>query len=130
MTALVAVHRDNGVHALNVLTAALRADARFAAMPIVFAKTNEEVIAHARRLEKCVVAWSFYSPECVNVVAELLAVKRALEGADALHVAGGVHASAEPVATLRAGFDLVALGEGERTILDLFHALDTGRDLR
>jgi len=37
----------------------------------------------------------------------------------ALHLAGGVHASAEPLQTLRAGFDLVAVGEGESTAVRL-----------
>ncbi|NUO52557.1 MAG: TIGR04013 family B12-binding domain/radical SAM domain-containing protein, partial [Polyangiaceae bacterium] len=47
-----------------------------------------------------------------------------------VHIAGGVHATAEPAQTLRAGFDLVALGEGERTIIDLVLAKAAGTDPR
>ena len=130
MTALVAVHRDNGVHALNVLAASLRADARFSGLPIVFAKTDEEITAAARAHERPIVAWSFYSPEAAKVAADLQSVRRAIDRDDVLHVAGGVHASAEPMATLKAGFDLVALGEGEKTIRDLVDAHLHGRDLR
>jgi B12-binding domain/radical SAM domain protein len=36
-----------------------------------------------------------------------------------VHLAGGVHASAEPLQTLRAGFDLAAIGEGEATAVRL-----------
>jgi B12-binding domain/radical SAM domain protein len=46
----------------------------------------------------------------------------------ALHVAGGVHGTAEPLDTLNSGFDLVALGEGERTIVDLVLAVASGAD--
>ena len=39
-----------------------------------------------------------------------------------MHVAGGVHASAEPLGTLAAGFDLVVIGEGETTVRELVRA--------
>jgi B12-binding domain/radical SAM domain protein len=48
----------------------------------------------------------------------------------ALHVAGGVHATAEPVATLRAGFDVVIAGEGEAAFVELVAAVEAGRDPR
>lgn len=47
--------------------------------------------------------------------------------AGVLHIAGGVHATAEPLATLRAGFDLVALGDGEATFTALAAALGEER---
>src|SRR5690606_33417523 len=48
----------------------------------------------------------------------------------ALHVAGGVHATAESAATLRAGFDLVVAGEGEHAFVELVAAVLDGRDPR
>jgi B12-binding domain/radical SAM domain protein len=41
-----------------------------------------------------------------------------------------VHATAEPRATLDAGFDLVAVGEGEATFVELVAAVGEGRDPR
>ncbi|MEO7091686.1 MAG: TIGR04013 family B12-binding domain/radical SAM domain-containing protein, partial [Polyangiales bacterium] len=131
---LVVHHARNGVVALNVLTAALRADASTAAMTIRFAKDGDavidETVAAGLRGERVVVAWSFYSPEVGEVFLELARVKNALSerGVSALQLAGGVHASAEPRATLDAGFDLVALGEGERTLIELMNALGRGDD--
>ncbi len=124
---LVAVHEKNGVHALNVLSAALRADARTRDLEVVFVKGDDEIAEAVARAERAVVAWSFYSPEATEVGGRLEPV-RARGVARGLHIAGGVHATAEPVATLRLGFDLVALGEGERTIVDLFVALAEERD--
>ena len=43
-------------------------------------------------------------------------------GTSAIHVAGGVHATAEPVQTLDAGWDVAAIGEGETTLLELVDA--------
>jgi hypothetical protein len=66
------------------------------------------------------VLWSFYSPDPEALAAELAAIKAAAPGA--LHVAGGVHATAEPVQTLDAGWDIAAVGEGETTLLALADA--------
>ena len=43
-----------------------------------------------------------------------------------LHVADGVHATAEPQHVLDCGWDLAAIGEGEATILALVRALRDG----
>ena len=50
------------------------------------------------------VLWSFYSPDAAALAAELARIRMMADGADVLHVAGGVHATAEPMQTLeRAG---------------------------
>lgn len=76
-----------------------------------------------------VVAWSFYSPDFARA-ADDLAWVRAHTGAGALHVAGGVHATAEPAAVAAAGFDVVAVGEGEATFVELCAAVADGADPR
>jgi len=69
------------------------------------------------------VLWSFYSPDAAALAVELASIKAAAPGA--VHVAGGVHATAEPVQTLDAGWDVAAIGEGETTLLRL---VDAGGD--
>ncbi len=76
------------------------------------------------------MGWSFYSPSFGEVARRLSALRAELDDPRVLHLAGGVHASAEPEQTLRAGFDLVAVGEGERTIVALAQALLAGEDPR
>jgi B12-binding domain/radical SAM domain protein len=129
-------HVKTGVAALNVITAALGADPRTADVPVHFAK-GREALAHAiegaaGHGAPVVVGWSFYSPEFPEVAADLAWVKERTAGVStgALHLAGGVHATAEPLETLRAGFDLVAIGEGEATIGAIFRALAEGGDPR
>jgi B12-binding domain/radical SAM domain protein len=46
-----------------------------------------------------------------------------------LHIAGGVHATAEPQHVLDRGWDLGAVGEGESTIIALVGALRSGAEL-
>jgi radical SAM superfamily enzyme YgiQ (UPF0313 family) len=78
------------------------------------------------------VLWSFYSPDADAMAAELAAVRAATPEQAAprvLHIAGGVHATAEPQHTLDSGWDLCAIGEGESTILALVEALRDGGEL-
>lgn len=108
-------------YAVNVLAGALDAAAPQAAL--VFAR-DRDAFARAVREgaaagEAVVGAWSFYSAGFREAAAELAAVRAALGGLAVPQVAGGVHASAEPEATLRAGFDFAAVGEGERTLVEL-----------
>ena len=78
------------------------------------------------------VLWSFYSPDAGAIAAELAAVRAAAPGPAGslvLHVAGGVHATAEPQHVLDYGWDLAAIGEGEATMLALVPALRDGAEL-
>jgi B12-binding domain/radical SAM domain protein len=127
-------HRRTGVAALNVVTAALDSDARTADTDVVFARNTDEMVAALRaaceRDGRAVAGWSFYSTDFAAAARELALVRDATPGLSVLHVAGGAHATAEPAQTAAAGFDLVAVGEGETTIVELFAALREGRDPR
>ncbi|MFN7973149.1 MAG: TIGR04013 family B12-binding domain/radical SAM domain-containing protein [Acidobacteriota bacterium] len=87
---------------------------------VVLAASSPSVAAAIRvasaRGGRVVVGWSFYSTEAARVARELADVRARSEGSGALHVAGGPHATAEPEETLRSGFDLAVVGEGEATI--------------
>jgi len=130
---IVAMHARSGLVGLNVVTAALDADARTAGLPIEFVKDAPGMIDALGRAtaaaRPAIALWSFYSPDFAPAVKDLAAVKEAITG-DILHIAGGVHATAEPLATLESGFDLAVIGEGEHTLIEIVHALATGRDPR
>jgi B12-binding domain/radical SAM domain protein len=127
----VAHHTRSGLAALNVVTAALQADAVTADVEVRFAGDREQLARELRSAAEAggipVAAWSFYSPDFLVSAQDLSWVR---ERAPGLHVAGGVHATAEPLATLRKGFDLVAIGEGETTVVALASALIAGAEPR
>ena len=131
---VVWAYRRTGKFALHVLTGALASDARTRDVPIEFANGVDALvaaIAMARaRGHTVLVGWSFYSPDFAQLASELQAVRRRIAEPAVVHIAGGVHASAEPAATLRAGFDLAAVGEGEALVVDLVAALRDGADPR
>jgi B12-binding domain/radical SAM domain protein len=132
--ALVVHDRKTARFAMNVLVGAVEADPRTRELPVHVARSPAAVAEAARAAvaagRRPLVAWSFYTASFPEVAAELRAVRAALPDGSAVHLAGGAHASAAPAATLAAGFDLVATGEGEETLPAVLDALAAGRDPR
>jgi B12-binding domain/radical SAM domain protein len=131
---VVWAYRRTGKFAFHVLTGALASDAELAAVPIEFANGVPAVAAAIVRAlaagHRVLAGWSFYSPDAAQLARELAQVRTLVDDARVLHVAGGVHATAEPLATLRAGWDAVALGEGELLVRELVRTLRDGGDHR
>lgn len=130
---VVAYHVRSGIVGLNVVTGALTADPRTAAIDVDFVRTPDAVVAAVARDDApVVVAWSGYSTDFARLRADLATVRAALpaRAAPVWHVLGGVHATAEPGATLAAGWDLAAVGEGEATMIELAAAVAAGDDPR
>jgi len=130
---VVWAYRRTGKFALHVLTGALSTNPRTRDVPLVFANgvdaVAEAVTAALAAGREVLVGWSFYSPDFALLRDELRQVRALVDDPRARHVAGGVHASASPEETLRAGFDLVAVGEGEQLVQDLVVALQDGAPL-
>lgn len=135
MPATLVLHdRKTSRFAGNALLGAVEVDPRTRDLPAVVARSPSAVAAAARAAlaegRRPVVAWSFHTASFAEVAGELALVRADAADPGIVHVAGGVHASAAPEATLRAGFDLVAIGEGEETLPALLSAVDAGGDPR
>jgi B12-binding domain/radical SAM domain protein len=131
---LVAHDRPTSRFAWNALLGAVEAHpasrgvaAVVARSPAELCRAIESALAEGRRP---VVGWSFYTASAAEVAVELAEVRAAVPDPRVLHVAGGAHATGTPEATLGAGFDLVAVGEGEETLPLLLGALVAGGDAR
>jgi hypothetical protein len=132
---LVLYCRKTGRYALNVLAGALETCPDTRDIPVAFPAKPDALVGGIRAALQggrpaVVVGWSFYSPDFEAVRNELAWVRSQVSDRRIVHVAGGVHATAEPEQTLRAGFDLVAVGEGERIVVDLMGSLRRGEDAR
>lgn len=116
-------YQQTGKYALNVIAGSILTRQPLRQLPVYFAKNTRQLIdavTHCRRQSSTVVVgWSFYSPQFSGIVQQLAEVKSHTDDPAVIHLAGGVHATAEPLQTLQAGFDLVAVGEGEQIITDL-----------
>lgn len=115
-------------YAFNALVGAL--EGQLPDADLVFkGRRHQDLLPHLQATnedEISVVLWSFYSPQFNEIRQELATLKAQVRGDNILHFAGGVHASAEPLQTLEAGFDYVAVGEGEQIIVDFMRCLLAG----
>jgi len=131
---LVLNYQQTGKYALNVVAGSIMTRRILRGTPVYFSKNLEQLLTHIneaqRQSEKVVVGWSFYSPQFTTIIDDLTVIKQQTNSANVIHLAGGVHATAEPLQTLNAGFDLVAVGEGEQIICDLLAAIATGQDIK
>lgn len=125
--AVVFNYQNTGKYAINVLAGSMLTRQVLRKVPVFFSKTPQALISDitnaARDHQKVVVVWSFYSPQFKQINALLNQVKQQTRLDNILHLAGGVHATAEPQQTLDMGFDYVAIGEGEQIICDFTEAL-------
>ena len=131
---LVLNYQQTGKYALNVIAGSIMTRRSLRNIPVYFSKTPEQLLDHIsdaqRRSPTVLVGWSFYSPQFTTIINDLMVIKQQTNSANVIHLAGGVHATAEPWQTLKAGFDLVAVGEGEQIICDLLTALMHGNDIK
>jgi B12-binding domain/radical SAM domain protein len=124
---LILRYRKAVTYGFHVLLGALEEHESATPYEVRFAETAEATAAEIRRAAgaRVLVLWSFYSPDAETLAAELRSIRSLADGPHITHVAGGVHATAEPVQTLDAGWDVAAVGEGETTLLRL---IDAGGD--
>lgn len=114
-------------YGLNVLAGALESEEAEGFCSISFSRNFKETLTLSRdalqRGQQVLVAWSFMTPELPERQAELKRFRAELDSDSVLHCCGGPHPSALPEQALRAGWDLVAVGEGERLLRELIRRL-------
>jgi len=130
---IIFYYKKTGKYALNVVAGALDSHPHTKTVPIEFISSHNALIdaiklASSQGLMP-VVCWSFYSPDFKKISQELQHIQQVTQHTYSVHLAGGVHATAEPMQTLQAGFNYVAVGEGEKIIIDFVNALRDENDL-
>ncbi len=136
VSALIFVRTPYNANSVAALTGALEVDRRFSGLAIHFLWDDAELGRQVRELakegERPVVAFSFATanvPQVVKVVGRLRRCLCSERLANVTLVAGGPHPSGDPEGTLEMGFDVVVVGEGERTFPDLLARLFAGDSL-
>lgn len=124
---LVLRYRKAVTYGFHALLGALETHQTATRYEVRFGQTPEATAGHVRAAidggARVLVLWSFYSPDAAALAEELRQIRAVADAPSVTHVAGGVHATAEPVQTLDAGWDVAAVGEGESTLLRLVDAV-------
>lgn len=136
MSALVFVRTSHNANSIAALTGALEVDQHFADLAIHFLWDDADLVRQVGDLAEgdrgLVVAFSFATANVPQVVEALGRLRRYLHKkrlTNVTLVAGGPHPSGDPEGTLGMGFDVVVVGEGERTFPALLARLFAGDSL-
>jgi B12-binding domain/radical SAM domain protein len=133
MSALVFVRTPYNANSVAALTGALEVDERFSDLATHFLWDDADLARRVGELaagnERLVVAFSFATanvPQVTEALGHLCGYLHQKGWANVPLVAGGPHPSGDPEGTLGIGFDVVVVGEGERTFPDLLARLFAG----
>jgi hypothetical protein len=136
MRALVFVRTPYNANSVATLTGALEVDPRFSDLAVCFLWADADLVRQVGELadgdERLVVAFSFATANVPQVAETLEYLCGSLHNnglTGVILVAGGPHPSGDPGGTLEMGFDVVVVGEGERTFPDLLARLLAGDSL-
>jgi B12-binding domain/radical SAM domain protein len=126
-TALVVLYNKLHKNSFNALIGALEVDEYFNDFPIYFIDEKsifnlEDIL---KRHDKVVIAISFFTTELwktYDLINELKAKYQNYRD-KIIYLAGGPHPTGDPKGTLKLGFDVVCIGEGEETFPEFIKAV-------
>jgi B12-binding domain/radical SAM domain protein len=134
--ALAFVFEKSNKQTISVLIGALETDPRFDDLDVHLlrprANLSEQVESLAMRYEHVVLGHSFTTLKVSEVFEQVGQVRDHLNARhfnNVTLIAGGPHPSGDPRQTLSMGFDVVVVGEGEKSLPKLLAALLNGTDL-
>ncbi|MFW9823263.1 MAG: TIGR04013 family B12-binding domain/radical SAM domain-containing protein [Candidatus Thorarchaeota archaeon] len=119
-------HRYN-FYSLNAIAGALETDEISESIDFYYSNSLDELIEILKELVKSpvntVIAISFFTTQLFETY-DLVKKIKSKYGGKFLLIAGGAHPTGDPLGTLEMGFDVVVVGEGEKTIIDLIKNID------
>ena len=129
---LVYYHKHN-FFSLNAIVGSLEKEEIFVNIDFHFAKSRDELLKTLEELlktySKIVTGISFYTTQ-IFTTYDLIQDLRDKFNRKIIIIAGGSHPTGDPSGTLKMGFDVVVVGEGEETIIELMEAIITNKHYR
>ena len=114
-------HRQN-FYSLNAIAGALETDKIFESITFYFLDSIDKLMETLEELvksyDKVIVGISFFTTQLFETQDLVQKIKSRYDK-KCLVLAGGSHPTGDPFGTLKMGFDIVVVGEGEETIIDL-----------
>ena len=124
-------HRQN-FYSLNAIAGALETDNIFESIDFYFSSSIDDLMKTLKELvksyDKLIVGISFFTSQLFETHDLVKKIKNKYDKR-CLLVAGGSHPTGDPFGTLKMGFDIVVVGEGEETIVELMQKIMINEDL-
>jgi B12-binding domain/radical SAM domain protein len=131
--AFVVYYHKNNKYSFNALIGALESDDSIYDIDIFFIKTKENLITILRDLirkyDKVILGVSFFTTQLweINGLIKTLIKKY---NKNLIYLAGGPHPTGDPLGTLKIGFDVVFIGEGEETLIEFFQKIRNNEEYK
>ncbi|MFX1302372.1 MAG: TIGR04013 family B12-binding domain/radical SAM domain-containing protein [Promethearchaeota archaeon] len=130
--AFVIYYHKHNFYSLNAIVGALETDKIFESIDFHFFRLKKELVKNleyiTQNYNKIIVGISFFTTQLFETY-DLIKTVRSKYGKKCLYIAGGSHPTGDPYGTLRMGFDIVMIGEGEETIIELMQKLKANENL-
>jgi len=131
--ALVVYYNKNNKFSFNALIGAIETKEALNDIQIYFFRDKDTLIQElgeiVREFQKVIVAISFFTTQLWDIYG-LIKVLRKRYGITPLIMAGGPHPTGDPEGTLKIGFNIVVIGEGEEIFIDLLLKINNKEDFR
>ena len=122
--AFVVFYQKKNIYSFNALIGALETVEELDDIDLYFIRGSENLDNELERIcenhRKVVLGISFFTTQLWEI-NDLLKLLRAKYKERVLFIAGGPHPIGDPKGTLKMGFDIVVVGEGEETLIEILY---------
>ena len=129
--AFVVFYQKKNIYSFNALIGALETVEELVDIKLYFIRGSENLDNELERIcenhQKVVLGISFFTTQLWEI-KDLLKLLRAKYKERVLFIAGGPHPTGDPDGTLKMGFDIVVVGEGEETLIEILCNVKINKD--
>ncbi|KKL81143.1 hypothetical protein LCGC14_1997700 [marine sediment metagenome] len=131
--AFVIYYHKHNFYSFNALVGALETQKDLNELSIYFLREKSQLIHELdsiiTKYEIIIVGISFFTTQLFEI-CDLISNLRSKFKNRCFFIAGGPHPTGDPLGTLKIGFDVVVVGEGEETIIELIKKIDSNDNFR
>ena len=126
--AFVVYYHKLNFYSLNALVGALETKVELNDLSIYFIKKESLLVQKLEDIvpqyEIIIVGISFFTTQLFKIRDLMINLRNNFQN-KCIFIAGGPHPTGDPLRTLKMGFDLVVVGEGEATLIELITKIDS-----
>ncbi len=124
--AFIIYYHKHNFYSLNAIAGALETDKVFNSIDFYFVPSLDKLIVsleeNVKKYNKLIVGISFYTTQLFEIQDLIHFIKEKYPN-EILLIAGGPHPTGDPFGTIEMGVNIVIVGEGEETIIELMQRI-------
>ncbi len=130
--AFVAFYQKQNIYSFNALIGAIETEQLLNDIKIHFIRGYDNLINDLNKIinnnDRVIVGISFFTTQLWEI-KDLIKDLRRKYSKKVVLIAGGPHPTGDPFGTLKMGFDLVVIGEGEETIIEILQKIKNDENI-